>query len=81
MGSIPETKPVFHFGGNLISEIELYFGGEDPHMTIHFVEYSCPTELLNLAHSMQREQRAEFVSFGPPIEREADGSPKVIKQR
>jgi hypothetical protein len=64
-----------------VSEIELYFGGEDPHMTLHAVEYSCPTELMNLAHRMAQEQRAEHVSFGPPVERDADGSPKVEKRR
>ena len=65
----------------MLSEVELYFGGEDPHMTVHAVEYTCPTELLHTAHRIARDQRAEFVSFGPPIEREANGSPKVTRQR
>ncbi len=65
----------------MISEVELYFGGEDPHMTLTPVNTSCVTELTNTAHAMAREQRAEFVSFGPVIERDEMGMPKVEKRK
>ena len=63
------------------SEIELYFGGEDPHMTITPVETSCVTELATMAYAMQKDQKAEHVSFGPVIERDADGSPKTERRK
>jgi hypothetical protein len=68
-------------GTGVIREIELHFGGEDPHMTVHAVEVSCGTELAMLAYSMQRQQRADLVSFGPQIDRDADGLPLHVARR
>ena len=62
-------------------EYELYFGGEDPYMTITPLTTTCVTELMNMAHRMAREQKAIHVSFGPVIERGDDGLPKVEKRR
>lgn len=59
----------------MFKEIELYFGGNEPYFTVHPVEVTCGTELMNLAHSMLREQRADFITFGPAFERDADGLP------
>lgn len=63
------------------SEIELYFGGEEAHMTVTPVETNCVAELTNMAYEMQHAQRAEHVSFGPVVERDVDGSPLVEKRR
>lgn len=65
----------------MIYEVELYFGGEDPHMTLSAVEANCGTQLMALAYSMQRQQRAEHVSFGPPVERDSEGLPTYTAKR
>lgn len=65
----------------MVREIELHFGGEDPHMTVHAVETTCGTELATLAYKMQRQQGADLVSFGPQIERDEDGLPAYVARR
>jgi len=56
-------------------EIELHFGGDDPHFTLTGVSPSCVTELSNTAHKLAKEAFADFVTFGPVIARREDGSP------
>ena len=63
------------------SEVELYFGGDDPHMTITPIEAACGTELMQMAHAMAREQKAIHLSFGPVVERGQDGLPLYGKQK
>ena len=65
----------------MLSEIELYFIGEDSHMELLEVEATCVTELTNVAYAVQKNKRAAHVSFGPVIERDADGSPKAAHGR
>ena len=63
------------------SEVELYFAGDESFMTITPLTTTCVTELANMAHQMAREQKAVHVSFGPVIERDETGMPKVEKRR
>ena len=65
----------------MMYEIELYFQGNEhtePYMTVTVVAALCATELMETAHRMRREQKASHVSFGPAIERDADGQPLVL---
>lgn len=57
----------------LVSEIELYFGGEDPYMTLTQIKATCVTELANEAARLTRQQGAIHVSFGPPVPRTKEG--------
>ena len=66
----------------MLAEVELYFKATDDevaYMTTHPVDITCFTELATIAYKMQKETRAEFVSFGPPIERDKDGSPLITR--
>jgi hypothetical protein len=65
----------------MLREIELHFGGDESYLTIHPVEVTCGTELMNLAYAMQRAQRADGVSFGPVIDRDSDGLPAYSARR
>ena len=56
----------------MLREIEIHFSD---YFTVHPVEVTCGTELMNLAHRMQREQGAVFATFGPVVERDAEGLP------
>lgn len=59
-------------------EIELYFGGDEPHMIVDGpIDVSCPTVLMNYAYDQARKLGAEHVSFGPVIPRGEDGLPKT----
>ena len=60
-------------------EIELHFADS---FTVHPVEVTCNTELMNVAHQMQRDQKADFCTFGPVIARTEDGLPDYdVKRR
>jgi hypothetical protein len=60
----------------MLREIEIHFSD---YFTVHPVEVTCGTELMNLAHRMQREQGAVFATWGPVIERDTEGIPFVGK--
>ena len=66
---------------SILREIEVHFGGVAPYFTVHPVEVTCGTELMNVAHQMQREQKADFVTFGPAFERYEDGTPAYGRKR
>ena len=53
-------------------EVELHFAD---YFTVHPVEVTCNTELMNMAHQMQQSQKANFCTFGPVISRDEDGLP------
>lgn len=60
-------------------EIELYFAGtetEEPYMTITPVECVTGTELEFRANYEFKKQGAIGVSFGPAVQRGADGLPE-----
>ena len=62
-------------------ELELYFGGEDPHMSVSLVEARTKTELETLAYHEFKTQRAEGYSFGPPVPRDKNGIPMYGEHR
>lgn len=53
-------------------EIELYFGGEDPHMEIHAADFTTGTELANFAYAQAKKLGAIAVSFGPAVTRDVE---------
>lgn len=59
-------------------EVELHFAD---YFTVHPVEVTCNTELMNVAHQMQRDQKADFCTFGPVIARDKDGLPLYGKEK
>jgi len=62
----------------MLKEIEIHHLDS---FTVHQVEVTCGTELMNLAHRMQQENHADFATFGPVIARDAEGLPDFGKRR
>ena len=62
----------------MIKEIEIH---HSDHFTIHAVEVTCGTELMNLAQKMRQEHGALFATFGPVIARDADGLPDCGRKK
>lgn len=56
----------------MIKEIEIHHLDS---FTVHQVEVTCGTELMNLAARMQQEHGALFTTFGPVIARDENGMP------
>lgn len=56
-------------------EAEIYIGGDDPYMMVVPIQGTCITEIQNTAYALAKEYKAEFVTFGPTINRDEDGSP------
>lgn len=56
----------------LLKEVELHFSD---YFTVHPIEVTCHTELMNIAHQMRQEAGAMFCTFGPVIARDEDGLP------
>ncbi len=55
-------------------EIELYFGGDDPHTAFLLTEARTGTELANIAHSECKNHGAIAYSFGPVVPRDQNGN-------